>query len=179
AEITEFCNQFARTHRHLGHGDPKQILFDEESLKRFNQWKWQILSRAQESIYTATLSPSLERLSYSVWVAAALLAMHDQSTTIRMPHLLAALNQAEYWFHDMERMVSMIASSDFQRKVDALENFVAKGKDGRRTIAVVYQNMLKTEGLRKGEVDEIVDNLRSQGRLRSRQEVTTRYLEVT
>ena len=178
-EITEFCNQFARTHRHLGHGEPKQLLFDEPTLKRFNQWKWQLLSRVQESIYTETLSPSVERLSYSVWVAAALLAMHEQSTVIRMPHLLAALSQAEYWYYDMERMVGMIASSDFQRKVDSLENFVAKGKDGRRTIAVVYQNMLKTEGLRKGEVDEIIDNLRSQGRIKTSRQVTTMYLEVT
>lgn len=178
-EVTEFCNQFAKTHRHLGQGERNAILFDDETLKRFNQWKWQALSRTNESIYSETLNPALERLTYSVWVTAALLAMHEQSTTIRMPHLLAAISQGEYWYHDMVRMVGMIASSDFQRKVDALENFIAKGKEGKRTIAVVYQNMLKTEGLRKGEVDEIVDNLRSQGRIKTSRAATTHYLEVT
>lgn len=175
--ITAFCRQFARVQRKFGRGK-NVLLFSDEAHKRYEDWKWATALIAQESPHNASLEPSRQRLAFSVWKCAALLAMHDLSDTIEVHHLLPAIAQAEHWYQDMDRMVNKISASDFQRKVTAVENYINEGTDGRRSRAIVYRAMMKTEGLRKAEVDEILDNLSSQGRLNVTRSGKTTYLEV-
>lgn len=177
-QIAEFCRTFQVSMRKWRQKEAHVIKMDAESLRRYNDWKWDIAQLVMASPNAATLEPSRQRLAVSVWKAAALLAMHEKSDMITMDHLLPALAQAELWFADMERMAGMISANDFQRKVDGLEAYVLTGVNQRRNIANVYKTMLNTHGLRKSEVDEIVSNLHYQGRLRQVKDDGKTYLEV-
>ena len=177
AQITKFCNAFSVSQRKWANKDVV-IRFDNASLNRFNDWKWQTAKLAEVSINKASVEPSRQRLALSVWKCAALLAMHEQKDTITLAQLLPVLEQAESWYSDMERMAGMISANDFQRKVDALEAYVLAGAGQRRNIANVYKTMLSTQGLRKSEVDEVIQNLIFQGRIKQVRDEGKVLLEV-
>src|SRR5690606_34630798 len=52
------------------------------------------------------------------------------------PHVLA---QAELWYEDMTLMAGAISSSEYERQVNDLINYVATASNGQRTKAAVYR----------------------------------------
>jgi len=177
AQITAFCNEFSVSQRRWKDKNV-MIRFDNASMKRFNDWKWQTAKLAEVSINKSSVEPSRQRLALSVWKCAALLAMHERKDTITLAQLLPVLEQAESWYSDMERMAGLISANDFQRKVNALEAYVLSGAGQRRNIANVYKTMLSTQGLRKSEVDEVIQNLIFQGRIKQVRDEGKVLLEV-
>lgn len=161
--VTEFCNQFSKGRRKWdqGHGKAQPILMTEEALARWNQWKVDSKAVVRGKDNENLLEPARDRMSYSIWKAAALLAMHERSDKIELRHILYVLRESEVWFKDLIRMANAVAASDFEGRVNEVEDFIAKSKKGRPT-AEIYR---KFSSYRKGEVDEFIANLRSQGRI--------------
>ena len=100
-------------------------------------------------------------MRYSMWRAAALLSMHKGEETVSELTMLHVIKQAEDWFSDLIRMTSMVSDSEFTSVADEIEEFIAMGDDDRRNMTEVYRKFG-----RKSVVDEYVDNLVAQGRVR-------------
>lgn len=122
-------------------GQKTKMLMDEVTMERYNEWVLQISGVTDPSFRNVsdTVKPSTERLRYSVWKAAALLAIHEGSPRIEIRHLLHVLAQAELWYEDMTLMAGAISSSEYERQVNDLINYVATASNGQRTKAAVYR----------------------------------------
>jgi hypothetical protein len=162
--LNVFCNQFHVARRkwdQFALNGSVPILMDDETLERFNEFsvasKVLIMGRDDESM----IEPSRLRLVWTVWKCAALLAIHESSDQIELHHLLYVLREAETWFADLIRMASLVADSDFAGMVNEVEDFIASRK-GLVDAATIYR---KFNSYRKGEVDELLLSLVSQGRV--------------
>lgn len=157
-----FRNDFELARREWNSTKPKQIVFDDAAWERWNQWKVDskrfIMGVPNERI----LEPSRDRMSYSILKAAALLAIHDRSATVTLEHLLPVLAQSELWFRDLTKMANSIASSDFEARSDQIEMMIAAA-GGILAAKNVYKAF---KNLRKGEVDENINSLKAQGRIK-------------
>lgn len=159
----KFVSQFELARRAWNSTKPKQIKFEADAWERWNVWKIEskrfIRGLPNESI----MDPGRDRMSYTILKAAALLALHDRSKTVKLEHLLPVLEQAEWWFKDMMRMANMIASSDFEAKADKIESLIA-ANGGTLARSKVYASA-EFKGMRIGEVDEHIRSLMAQGRV--------------
>lgn len=160
--VAHFIRDFRLAQRNWDSSKPRAIRFCPEALVRWNEWKVQtkeyIRGRQNEDI----MEPARDRMSYTVWKTAALLAIHDRKTEISEEHLVRALEQAEWWFRDMMIMADQVASSDFESKVDAIELMLAAA-GGSMPMKKVYAHK-DFKKFRKGEVDECINSLEAQGR---------------
>lgn len=144
-------------------GEKVPIVMYDDVLARFNEFVRKGHSIARKFGDGEVLKPSFARMKTSVGKAAALLAMHEGYREIQMIHLLTALEQAERWFKDMVRMASEVSSSEYERRLDEVESFIACGTDKMRTDQIIRKQFGK---FRPQEMDEILRSLVSQGRLR-------------
>jgi hypothetical protein len=99
----------------------------------------------------------------SIIKASALLTMHDEQTTTTMKHLLPALAQAELWFNDMVRMAAEVSSSEFERRCNDIEGFIASGEKKLRLDSATRKRFAR---YKPNEYDEILRALQAQGRVR-------------
>jgi hypothetical protein len=141
---------------------PRPVRMTDEALSRFNKFKWDMGTFTDGHPNEDSIEPSRQRLALSVWKCAILLAMVDRSDQVEMKHLLIAIYYSEGWFKNLVRMAASISESEWQREVDNLEAFVtSKGGKAR------YDEAFKRFGnKKKREFDEMLDSLRSQGRVR-------------
>jgi hypothetical protein len=157
-----FRNDFELARRKWNSTSPKQIVFTDDAWQRWNQWKIDskrfIMGVPNEKI----LEPARDRMSYSILKASALLAIHDRSEMVTMEHLLPILAQSELWFRDLIKMANSIASSDFEARSDQIEMMIAAA-GGTLAAKDVYKAF---KNLRKGEVDENINSLKAQGRIK-------------
>jgi len=157
-----FRNDFELARRKWNSTAPKQMVFEDNAWERWNQWKIDskrfIMGVPNESI----LEPARDRMSYSILKAAALLAIHDRAETVTLDHLLPVLAQSELWFRDLIKMANSIASSDFEARSDQIEMMIA-AEGGTLAAKNVYKAF---KNLRKGEVDENLNSLKAQGRIK-------------
>lgn len=140
------------------------ISMSDEAIERFNQWAEEGMQRVERYGDGEVLIPSFNRMMTSVLKAAALLAMYDQTDTIEIYHLLHALKQAEMWFRDMVRMAGEVASSEFERRLNQVEDFIASGKDRIQSEVAVRQ---KFSEYRPRDMLEIFEALKASGRIRN------------
>jgi hypothetical protein len=143
---------------------PSPITMDEESLARYNEWAEEAMQVSERYGDDGVIVPSYERMKNSIAVCAALLAMYDQSSIIRLPHVLSALQQAEFWYNDMLKMINEISASGFQRSQDEVENYITTGVDRIRLESSVRRKFAR---FKPREIEEILSSLKSQGRIRS------------
>lgn len=142
---------------------PSAIRIAPDAKARYNVWAEQV-RRHSEEYGDAALSAAVDRFQHSVRKAAALLAMYDGSEVIELPHLLGALAQAELWYGDMLRMLGEVSSSDFERLLNEVEAFIAQGMNGERADSAVRR---KFANLKPQEINDVLNSLKSQGRVRS------------
>lgn len=137
------------------------VMFDATALKRLDGWLGVVrgLSKNDE-----VLSPSVERLNFSVQKAASLLALYEKTDTVTLRHLLFALRQAELWYRDMVRMSKEVSASEFERKLFEVETYVRSGKDAIRSDMQLRKQFAK---YRPAEISEMTHALQSQGRIRT------------
>lgn len=109
------------------------------------------------------LDPSVERLITSVVKAAALLAIHEGSDSIKIRHALFAIRSAEYWFRDMVRMAREVSSSEFERKLNDIEQYILSGKSNMRKEAEIRRKFAMHH---PREFDDLMKSLTMQGRIR-------------
>lgn len=141
---------------------PRPIRMTVEALERFNKFKWDMGVFAEGHPNEESIEPSRQRLALSIWKASILLAMYEKSDLVEMRHVLIAIHYAENWFANLVRMAQSISESEWQRELDELEAFITN-KGGK----VRFDEAFRRFGAkRKREFDEMIESLRSQGRLR-------------
>lgn len=143
--------------------DRVAVTSDKAALDRVNLWARSASAIAAKVGDPEVLSPSLARMSISVQKAASLLALHEGTTTVTLRHMLFALRQAESWFKDMIRMAGEVSSSEYERRLVDVENYIGKAGDEGRTDQQIRKQFTR---FRPQEVDEIFRALGSQGRIR-------------
>jgi hypothetical protein len=146
----------------------------DEALERFNAFKWEMGNFTAGHEHEDSIEPSRQRLALSVWKCAVLLAMYDKSDMVELRHLLIAIHYSEDWFKNLVRMAGAISASEWQREVDELEALVTS-KGGRMRYEEAYRRF---GAKRKREFDEMVDALKSQGRMAIVNESNKMFLEV-
>jgi hypothetical protein len=153
---------------------PRPVRLSDEALTRFNQFKWDMGNYVDGHAHEQSIEPSRQRLSLSVWKVSILLAMYDRSDNVELHHMVIAIHYAEQWFINLERMAQSISESEWQREVDELEAFVTN-KGGKIRYDEAYRRF---GNKRKREFDEMIESLRSQGRLRLYVESSKTFLET-
>lgn len=141
---------------------PRPVRMTDEALDRFNKFKWDMGTFAEGHPNEESIEPSRQRLALSIWKAAILLAMYDKNDQVQLEHVLIAIHYSEGWFANLVRMAQSVSESEWQRELDELEAFVTN-KGGK----VRFDEAFRRFGSkRKREFDEMIESLRSQGRLR-------------
>ncbi|MFA5387827.1 MAG: DUF3987 domain-containing protein [Candidatus Paceibacterota bacterium] len=142
---------------------PSAIKIADNAKARYNVWAEQVRTHSEE-YGDSVLEASVDRFQHSVRKAAALLAMYDGKETIDLPHLLSAIAQSERWYGDMLRMLTEVSSSDFERLLNEVEGFIGLGTNGERADAAVRR---KFASLKPQEINDVLNSLKQQGRIRS------------
>jgi len=153
---------------------PRPVRMTDDALERFNQFKWDMGVFADGHPNEESIEPSRQRLALSIWKASVLLAMYEKSDNVELHHVLIAIRYAEGWFASLVRMAQSISESEWQRELDDLEAFVTN-KGGKARFDEVFRRF---GSKRKREFDEMVESLRSQGRLRLYVDNSKTYLET-
>ena len=153
---------------------PRPVRMTDEALSRFNKFKWDMGIFTEGHPNEDSIEPSRQRLALSIWKAAVLLAMYEKSDNVELKHLLIAIHYAEQWFTNLVRMAQSISESEWQRELDELEAFVTN-KGGKVRFDEVFRRF---GSKRKREFDEMVESLRSQGRIRMYVDNSKTYLET-
>ncbi len=153
---------------------PRPVRMTNEALERFNQFKWEMGNFTQGHENEESIEPSRQRLALSIWKCAVLLAMYDRSDEVQLRHMLIAIHYSEDWFRNLVRMAGAISASEWQREVDELETLVTS-KGGRMRYEEAYRRF---GAKRKREFDEMVEALKSQGRMLVMNEQNKLFLEV-
>ena len=153
---------------------PRPVRMTDEALERFNKFKWDMGVFAEGHANEESIEPSRQRLALSIWKVAILLAMYEKSDVVELRHILVAIHYAEGWFANLVRMAQSISESEWQRELDELETFVAN-KGGKARFDEVFRRF---GSKRKREFDEMIESLRSQGRLRLYVDNSKTYLET-
>ena len=159
--VATFMNEFMLGRSKWGGNRENFIMLSDEAADRLTQWSIDAAKLTRELGMFDVLNPGRERMRYSMWRAAALLSMHKGEETVSELTMLHVIKQAEDWFSDLIRMTSMVSDSEFTSVADEIEEFIAMGDDDRRNMTEVYRKFG-----RKSVVDEYVDNLVAQGRVR-------------
>lgn len=122
-------------------GAKSKVIMSEMAFERYDEWSLMISGVTDPRFreVAEVVKPSTERLRFSVWKAAALLALHEGTTTIEVHHVLHVLAQAELWYEDMTLMAGTIASTDHERQVNDVLQYIASAPNGQRTKASVYR----------------------------------------
>ena len=142
-------------------GKETPIILSEEAYQRLMKWKLDTAKITRDIEMFETLAPGRDRLSYSIWKAAALLSMWKSEDTVSELTMLQVLVQSEDWFADLVRMASAVSDSEFAGIINEVEEFIICGPEHRRTTASLYKKFG-----RKSVVDEHIDNLVAQGRIK-------------
>ena len=153
---------------------PRPLRLTQDALERFNSFKWEMGNYTAGHEHEESIEPSRQRLALSIWKCAVLLAMYDKSDLVELKHILIAIHYSEDWFKNLVRMAGAISASEWQREVDSLESLIA-AKGGRMRYEEAYKRF---GNKRKREFDEMVEALKSQGRMSLMSEHNKLFLEV-
>lgn len=147
--------------RHRDGDAPFTLRWTDDALKRMNQFTHQVTEYGL-AVGSDMIMPYSERLRSHVSSCAALIAYHRQNERIELFDVLVAIQQGERWLHDFEKLVSMVSTSDFGRKCDELETYIASGKDGCRLESEIYGKFK----YRLRDFDELKNTLFKSGRIK-------------
>jgi hypothetical protein len=163
AEMAAIVAPFLKRQRQFTLANPVPMRMDRATQTRYNKWAEAGKTLAEKSGDNNVLVPSFERMRDSVLKASALLAMHEGEEEVTIRHFLHTLAQAELWFNDMVRMSVEVSSSEFERRCNDIEGFIASGKDKKHLESTVRKKFAR---YKPAEFDEIVRALQQQGRIR-------------
>lgn len=142
---------------------PWEIFLSKAANSRNNKWKEFVTSETEKFGDGEVLEAAVERLTISVLKSAALLALYDNVDEVSLDHMLCAIEQAERWYNDLVRMVNEVSSSDFERRLQEVELYILQGSDSIRHDTDVRKKFARWK---PREIDEILDALTAQGRIR-------------
>jgi hypothetical protein len=150
------------------------IRFDDAALKRLNLFSVQIKQMIMTSSRFETLKGPIERLVISVAKTSALFAMDDQKNIIGLEHVLAAIDLAEEWYDDLQKIAAMISESSWQSDLNKLEQFIVV-KGGKVSYEMAYKQFTDK---RPKEFLEMADGLEDMGRIIQRRTGNKITLEI-
>lgn len=163
-DTTPFFEMMSTLEDSMTQGDrssPVLLRWTEEARLRLNQFTHDVTMYGI-SLGNELITPYAERLRDHVAAAACLLAFHEQRPRIGVNEVIAAIAQGERWLRSFEKLVSLVSNSDFGKKCDELESFIAGGRDGKRLESEIF-NKFK---FRLKEFEEIKTTLHKSGRIR-------------
>ena len=142
-----------------GEGNTVALRADADAWTRFQQYERDVNDAAQASQYAEIIGTTSERMIISTLKMAGLLAMDDRSSTIKMVHILQAIEYGGAWFDDAVTVASMVSESEWQRDIDKLESFI-NSKGGTVSYSVAYKSF---PGKRPFEFEEMILTLEQRG----------------
>lgn len=157
-------------------GEPVRIPFEADAWDRLNDLAWDLGSAAAESDMAAMLEPVVDRMAKSILKVACLLAMADMNVTVKMKHMLKAIQLGEEWFHYMLVVANKVRASDWQRQQDAVIAAI-DSTNGRITWNNLYKKFRGT--LKPKEFEEIIKSLTESEEVSLRTERSSRVLYKT
>lgn len=160
-KIKEFVHRFALAQTKWAGAEENFILLSDEARDRLSKWNIDAARLTRELDMFDLLQPGRERMMHSLWRAAALLSMLNGEDSISELTMLHVIKQSEDWFSDLVRMAAAVSDSEFEGIAASIEEFIVDGEDQRRSLPEVYKKFG-----RKSVVDEYLDNLVAQGRIK-------------
>lgn len=157
-------------------GTKVAIAPDAQATKRLNEWAKSTKAALANDAEGHIRAAAVERMGSSVVKAAALLALHEGAPQVTLRHVWFALAQAEMWVKDMLLMLGAVSSSEFERRLTEVEQYVSLGKEGGRTDVAVRKQFAR---LRPQEIDEVFRALQSQGRVRKHPDDPKKWQALT
>lgn len=149
-----------------------------EAWARLNAFISDVLDAAEGHERHAIIDASSQRLTLSILKAATLLAMYESCDEVELNHMLAAINYCASWFTHMVSMANRVSASAWQRRMDAVEEFLME-KGGSATWEVVYRKF--KSDLKSREFLEIITALEEAGVLHtyhSDEKLKRRFIEL-
>lgn len=143
-----------------GRGFPLPVRMSPEGKARHTRFKVDMLRMFKGHAQEALIEPTRRRIADSVRKCAALVAVCEGRDTVELRDYLIALEQAEEWLGAALWMIGQTTASQFNRRVDDVERFVAGQKD-RASLESVYRSLRAP----KRETDQYIDQLVAEGRV--------------
>ena len=134
---------------------------DSAAEDRVNNATHAMITYAQK-LGNKALETGANRLRTAIAVSAALLSYHNRLDYIGEFEVMVALQQAESWFTDFQKVLADVNNSDFGRTCDEVETYIASGSFGSRANSEIYRKFK----FRPAEYNEVTQSLRMQGRIR-------------
>lgn len=172
-QVSQFIHLFSLAETKWAGGEENFIMLTDEAQARLTKWNIDAARLTRELDMFDLLQPGRERMMHSIWRAAALLSMLNGEDAISELTLLHVIKQAEDWFSDLVRMAAAVSDSEFANIATTIETFIVEGDDQKRSLPEVYKKFG-----RKSVVDEYLDNLVAQGRIKrvTEEQGTKRYV---
>lgn len=142
-----------------GDGDTFPVRATDDAWARYQQFEADVRRTAGETLYAEVIATTSERMIHATLKVAALLAMDERATKIRLEHMLQAIAYAGEWMTNAVTMASMVSESEWQRDVDKLEQFV-NSRGGTVSYAVAYRAF---QDKRPFEFEEMIAALEQRG----------------
>ena len=140
--------------------DPLPMRLSDGALKRINDFADKLHTFVQQSEDTA-LDDGIDRLRDSVVKAAALLSFHNGHDQVEDFETLVAIEQGERWFKAFQKVFRDVSGSEFSRKCDEMEKYIAAGPGRQRSESAIYKRF----AYKTTEFGEISSSLQKQGRI--------------
>lgn len=150
------------------------IRFTDEALERLNKFIIEVKKLIMTHPKFETLKGPIERLGISVAKTAALFAMDERRVLIGIDDVLNAIDLAEEWYDDLNKIATMVSESAWQRDLNKLEHYVA-AKGGKSSYETAYKQF---PDKRPMEFKEMADALEDMGRIKQSRIGSSVTLEI-
>jgi histone H3/H4 len=175
---TGLMNHLAGTRNHWSMKVTREntavIRFSDPALARMNEFQKHVKGLIVASPRFETLKGPIERLIISVAKCAALFAMDDKRDTIEVSDVLAAIDLAEEWYNDLQKIAAMISESNWQSDINKLEQIIV-ANGGRLDYGRAYKQFTDK---RPQEFKELADGLEDMGRISQTRQGNKTLLEI-
>ena len=161
----QWCSEFDAAISRVARPDerPNRMRLPKAVIERHKQVAWRLTEIAAEHpSFIERLRPTFRRLGETVMRCAALVALSEGRTNVKMSDLLIAIEQAEEWVTNILIMVEATDETLRTRDVNSLERAVLDA-GGLMTMGQVYR--LPRFKNQRRYVDELIGELVAQGRV--------------
>lgn len=158
----------------LGGFDTIGIRVHDDAWRRWNDAKWDLLQAVLQHDRAEVLEAGVERLSFSILKAAALIAMADGRDTVSMQDVVSALQYGEGWARHMVKSSELVSASYWQKDMDVIADTVlARGGEANWT------DVYAKSGRRPAEFLQLIEGLTQAGRASVRVDDKTKARWIT
>lgn len=141
-------------------GEPARMDFDADVVDRHVDTIETFERMAQSSRHIDRLEPTFTRLELTILKCAALVALSDRRTRVKMADYLVALEQAEEWTENILELVDWTDKPMRAREADKIADFI-RGKGGQ----VKKSEIHRTYPGDQFKINGLIKELEEQGRV--------------